>query len=304
MDNGTCSPQAPEYASFSLGEWTGLTLMRGACAGTPAAPPIEWKWLERLVSDRGTLPGLRILKTSETVDIFEVRLPRGLDQDPLRVICKQTNTRGVKDGLAGLVRPSAARRNFERAKALQSARIGTALPLAYLERKSPRASWLITEYLEGVVDLDAYVLTVLSRSSTAIRQDRRVAIISALVGLCRGLERAGLYHRDLKASNILLANVQLDPPRVFIVDLDGLNPTRPWRSAWKPMTRLAASLLQYSGVSSADYARFLREYLVADGQSSRAWRSHFHRLRKQAARYSQAAQNRKTKKLDGYAGDS
>jgi|CXWL01.1.fsa_nt_gi hypothetical protein len=305
-------PGLPRYAAISLGAgWNGVVLSSpcpsDVSGNVIVAPSVEqWReWLDLLVQDRRRLPGARVLKTSETVEVWETRLPRQCDADePLRVICKQTKLHGVRDAIAGCLRPSAARRNFEQAQVVQKAGIGTAVPLAWLECRSPRASWLITEFLDGVVDIDSHVLTVLSRAEVAGNRTHRNAVIGASVQVFRGLERAGLYHRDMKASNILLAPVgeQGKALRACIVDLDGLAAYRSWRSVWKPIVRLAASLLQYPTVNQTDYARFLREYLIAGGQDRFAWRTHFPRLRKQAARYAQAAQSRKSGKLDGYSG--
>ena len=41
-----------------------------------------------------------------------------------------------------------------------------------------------------------------------------------LAELFAGLHRAGLYHRDLKGSNILVLDWQARRPRFFLVDLD------------------------------------------------------------------------------------
>lgn len=264
----------------------------------------RWReWLEVLIRDHRKMPGLKVLKTSETVEVLEAQLPcENEDEKPLRVVCKQSKVRGVKDRMAAAFRGSAARRNFDRASMLQSRGICTATPLAYVERHSPCTSWLVTEFLDGLIDLDAYVLTVLSRGGA--ERSRRISIIRCVAGLFGRLKWAGLYHSDMKASNILLANTgdPTVPPQAYLVDLDGLAPLRPWRSAWKPVVRLAASLMQYPSVRGTDYARFLREYMVAAGQDGRAWRSHFQRLRKQAARYARAASSRKHNKLDGYSG--
>ncbi len=300
--------QEPLYLAVDVENWKGEVLVQPAGeAGLPIHPNLgkRWReWLSSLINHPHSLPGVRVLKTSKTVEVLEARLALRDNETPVRVICKQVKIRGAKDALAGLFRRSSARRNFERASRLQKAGIGTATPLAWLERRSPRTSWLITEFLDDVIDLDAYVLTVLSRSTAGTDRALRNAIVRSLVEMFRGLQWGGLYHRDMKASNVLLANAgsKDNPPRVCIVDLDGLSTHRPWRSYWKPIVRLAASLLQYPAVTRTDYARFLREYLMEFGADRRAWRTHFTRLRKQAARYSQAAHKRKSDKLDGFSG--
>ncbi len=298
----------PSYVPFNLRKWNGLVLIKsGPLAGKPIqfSTPEAWRtWLETLVTDSHRLPEAKVLKTSKTVEVLHAQLPLVSGNPPGRVICKQAKTITFKDLLLRFIRASAARRNFNMAQALQRHNIATALPLAFLENPTTGSSWLVTEFLEDVVDLDAYVLMVLSRSTPMMKRCRRNVIIASIANLFRSLERAGFYHRDMKASNILLAHTadSMAAPESCIVDLDGLEKRRPWRSAWKPIVRLAASLLQYPAVTRTDYIRFLREYSGASGQDRSTWRSHYHRLRKQAARYARAAQRRKSNKLDGFSG--
>lgn len=298
----------PFYLPLQLESWHGLVLIKSEPSANfrfEFASARPWRtWLDALVNDPQRLPEARVLKTSKSVEVLETRLPLAPGSPPLKVICKQSKSSGIKDSLLGFLRPSPARNNFEKAQYLKRHHVGTALPLAFLENRKAKSSWLITEFLEDVVDLDSYVLTRLSRSELLIERHRRNAIIASIANLFRGLEKAGLYHRDMKASNILLAHTSNPtlPRRCCIVDLDGLKKRRPWRSKWKPIVRLAASLLQYPAITATDYARFLRDYMTECIQDRSAWRTHFHRLRKQAARYAQAAHKRKSNKLDGFSG--
>jgi hypothetical protein len=214
------------------------------------------------------------------------------------VVAKRSHGRSFFDRL----QPSAARRNFERARRLRDAGIATAAPLACLERSSPPAAWLVTEFLDPVVDLDTLALTVLTRSNGGWSRHRRNGLIRKAAGLFCDLERAGLYHRDLKASNILVAPGEGDDSlKACIVDLDGLAWWWPWRSRWKPVTRLAASLLPYKSVTRGDHVRFLRAYLAARGDDPARGLDGVRRMRRKAARYARAARKRKSNKLDGYS---
>lgn len=296
-------PQPPHHAPMAFDGWTGRVLTvrcpSGVTNHTIEPPSAEaWRdWLGMLVSRGTAMAECKILKTSDSVHVIHTHLPGDGMSRGLAVVAKQSRSHSPLDSL----RPSPARRNFDRGLRLRAAGIATALPLAYLECRSPRGSWLITEYLDRVVDLDSFVLTILTRSDSSLTHAHRSAILKSIAALFRGLERAGLYHRDMKASNILLTLDSKDgAPRACIVDLDGLSPRRPWRSRWKPLTRLAASLLQYRVVNATDYTRFLKSYLAAGGEDDSQWRTDFQRMRKDAARYSQAAQKRKRNKLDRY----
>lgn len=295
--------QPPYHAPIAFDGWTGRVLTQ-RCPSNVTDNKIEapsaqtWReWLGMLVSRGTAMHGCKILKTSDSVHVIQTHLPGDGPSPGLAVVGKQSCSHSLLDTL----RPSPARRNFDRGLRLRAAGIATALPLAYLECRSPRGSWLITEYLDRVVDLDSFVLTILTRSDSSLTHARRSDFVKSIAALFRGLELAGLYHRDMKASNILLTlDSKGGAPRACIVDLDGLSPRRPWRSRWRPLTRLAASLFQYRMVNATDYARFLKSYLTAGGEDVSQWKTNFQRLRKEAARYSQAAQKRKRNKLDGY----
>ena len=222
--------------------------------------------LAQLVSNRESLPNYTVLKYSRTGEVFRAQLAVG--DRPLDVIGKQSRVyrRGWR-----MVLPFAQTRearNFDRALTLLRAGINTALPLAVLERRSPkREAWLITEFVPGLVDLDQVALGRLPQSEVARLRKIKNALIDAVVDLLEALERAGLVHRDFKASNILLKDwdSRSGPPSVWLVDLDGLQHVARWNTAkrWQPVVRLAASLLGYTSVTRTDYGRFLRAYLNA-----------------------------------------
>lgn len=291
---------APLYAKVGAADGSG-GLVRVETGSDLRKQTQQWlSWVETLTSKPYSLPGYRVLKTSEKVEVFEAHSPFAMLG---RVVCKQTKYRRDKDSLFGRLRSSPAKRNFHRAKALEAAGIGTPRPVGSIERWTPRASWFITEHLDGIVDLESYVLSVLPRIEQAKRHPTRTALIGALARLFRDLEQARLYHRDMKASNILIGQNKAPPrPMIFLVDLDGLGRRLPWRSRWKPIVRLGASLLDCQAVNQGDYARFLQAYLAARQEGRHLWRVHFRRLASQARAYAKAAQSRKAVKLDGYGG--
>ena len=145
---------------------------------------------------------------------------------------------------------------------------------------------------------------LLSQLEAPRQRQVKSALLAAVVDLCARLEADGLYHRDLKASNILLADwVGRDGPvRPYLVDLDGVLRRPRWRAArrWRPLVRLAASLADHVSITRTDYARFLKAYLAVSGERSEDWKPRFRSLGRQMDEYVRRARLRKTDKLDGF----
>lgn len=269
-------------------------------------PSVEvWRtWLTQLVADYTALTGYSTLKYSRNGEVFRACLPMR-QSEPLDVVCRFNRT--GDQGISILGRPSRAARSLGRALRLLEVGIETAVPLAWIERKShPRQSWLVTEYVADLVDLDQIVLSLLPQQDRRSSHKLKVGISEALVELVVRLEDAGLYHRDLKASNILFTHWdgRGGTARPMIVDLDGLHRLQWWnrRRQWQPLIRLAASLMDYSALTHTDFARFLHRYLRRVDTSSMEWKAHFRRLADRASEYAERSQLRKSHKLDGFTG--
>jgi len=263
-----------------------------------------WRlWLNQLVADPALLPGYSALKYSKNGEVFRARFGEGPDQ-PLDVVCRFSRSDGR--GASIFKRPSRALRNLRRAVRLLHVGVDTAIPLARIERTSPPGSWLVTEFVADVVDLDQIVLTLLSHLDRRALHKVKAALSEALVELFTRLDDARLYHRDLKASNILFTHWdgRQGPPRTMLVDLDGLHQRRWWnaRRRWQPLVRVAASVRDYPALCRTDFARFLHRYLSRVGIPTAEWKAHYRRLARDATAYAQRSQHRKSHKLDGFTG--
>lgn len=125
------------------------------------------------------------------------------------VVVKESPARGAARALADLVRGSAARRAWRGGHGLLARHIGTAQPLAFLERRLagvPLESLVVLEDLRPAEPADT------CRSLDA------EAVVDACGRLAIALHRRAIDHGDLKASHIYLEPGQ--PPRVL--DLDGV----------------------------------------------------------------------------------
>ena len=305
------------------GGWSGQVLTGRFGPASPGRSPTElpgvkpWQaWLTQLTGDPSSLPDYTVLKYSPGSGVFRARL--ACADKSIHVIAKRSGALTSFQRLMGVWRTARARRDFEQAFTLIRAEIDTALPLAWIERRRPkRESWLVTQFVPDLVDLDQVALTLLARLETKRARAVKDGITTALVELLDRFDRHRLHHRDLKASNILLQawDGTVGPVRAWVVDLDGLQRPRIRATSrrWKRLTRLAASLLGYTTVTRTDYFRFLQAYV--DRRASRSdasnrpgpTRNHcralFRKLASRSARYVRRARRRKAHKLDGYTGD-
>ncbi len=294
--------------------WRGevLTDLHGAApiAATDLPRVDEWSEpLGTLIGDPERMPGCEFLKHAKTTQVLRATLE--FSGTSMRVICKRTSPGGTARRLAARLTGSRARRNRARAMSLLRAGVGTALPLAIVERGGSSAcEWLISEEIPDTVDLDQVALTLLPGLSLAQRHAAKVGLTPLLVDLFARLEANGLRHRDLKASNFLITNWDGGAggePAVWIVDLDGLRTNRlPIRGASagtrKGITRLAASLLDYDSITRADYGRFLISLLDRTGVGRGEWKQQFRAIAMASRQYANASSARKGHKLDGFAG--
>lgn len=270
--------------------------------------PSPGKWhafFAHLTADPTALPGYVSLKYSTRGEVFRARFesPDGA----LDLIVKRTRARGMRRRLAHALRPSRERRNFNRALMLLEAGISTGVPMAVLGRGwLRREAWLIAEFVPDLVDLDQVVLRLLPQLAPHRTHQVKVAVIEVIVDLLERMNSHNLSHRDLKASNIMLRNMNgTGTPTAWLVDLDGLHRRRSGSSSrqWQTLVRLAASLLSYASVTRTDYARFLKTYLARRGEPTTSWREIFDELSRRATDYVRRARGRKARKLDGYTGD-
>jgi len=264
----------------------------------------EWpRLLEPVLADPSVLLGYEVLKFSSGGEVFRARLGSGNHE--IDVICKRHRLAGLRRRLGASLGLRPLRLEFERCVALLRAGIDTALPLALIRRTSGRQEeWQLHEFVADGVDLDHFLLSLLPRLDT--RQSRSVknGILTSLVTLFGRMYEHGLHHRDLKASNIMLVNWEnpAEAVRICLVDLDGLKRRR-WRRGdwhWKPVVRLAASVLSYRAITRSDYCRFLKAYVTRTGQTQSTWKRYYRLVARKAAGYVRRSFRRKKERIDGY----
>lgn len=183
--------------------------------------------------------------------------------EPRRVAVKRLRPKTWWKALVGLLRNGRAPEAWYRGHALLARGIPTARPLVVYEpRQSHRgAGFLITEWLDGALDVHLYAWD-LARRTEAQRRRRTRQSAEALGRVVGYLHDQGFTHRDLKANNLLIRE-RPDGVEAFLIDLDGLRQRgRPDRAACtKNLTRLALSAEMHPWLSRTDRLRFLRAYL-------------------------------------------
>lgn len=252
--------------------------------------------IERLLACPEGAEGRVDFKVSSTVAVFGCRF--GAGEKAIDVVCKQSKASGWRGRMARIFRGSRERRNWERAVRLVQDEISTAKPVAYLERGWwRREGWLITERIDGVVDLDRVLGGLVVGVERARRRAAMDGVVGAVATLFESFVAKGWRHRDFKASNVLLTNWDNSKTcRAWVVDLDGLEKVGAVSSAdeRRMVVRLAASLSQAAGLSRTDRGRFLKR--VCDGD----WKSVWREVQTAVAVYNAKARGRKRGKIDAF----
>ncbi len=187
---------------------------------------------------------------------------------------KWNHPRGLRRGVAERLRGSRAERAERGARALVRAGLAHPPTLAFAERRRHARvceSFLVTEFLADAVPLPA-IMPVLRRD-----RRRRRAVARSLGATIGRLHAAGLDHRDLKHSNLLLR-----PDDSFVLlDLDSLIPPRApsQRARARSLGQLEAYAADlYPWLSRSDRARFFSAYLAETPE----WRGRRRELMKAA----------------------
>lgn len=171
--------------------------------------------------------GLEVLK-----DVRPVRVVRFGD-----VCLKYYMSRGVKDILKRWCGMSKGKRSFQWALALVSRSIPTPEPVCYLDGQGGD-SFYVTRFVPHAHNLVVY----LEKESATQRQK----CLNALVLFLNRVFCHGVYHLDLKGSNILVKGIgeQLE---FFLTDTDAMVITRKGarRPLYKSLLRITRTLVAY-----------------------------------------------------------
>jgi len=176
------------------------------------------------------LPDLFRQKECKTIKaekkIMVVLLPLEIGGKIKSVYVKQHNALSLGHRLASVLYPSAAMRSLSGAAALLQRGYATAPPVAAVEYR--RCSVLIkslyvSEEIAGAKTVDTFWRDELRALRGAAGYVKRRVVLRRLARLFKSLHENGIYHNDLKASNILVVDRGAVTEVVFsLIDLQGL----------------------------------------------------------------------------------
>lgn len=207
---------ADEFCSFTSLDvrWQMLRAWRGSLVGPSGLPLDVWQREGRV----------RVVKDGAHRTVYRVELPQGA------VFIKHYRCPAWWDPLRNLWRASASRREFNKAIELQRRGIATIRPLALGEqfvRGGVQENFLITAAELQTVALNEFVERLANRPRDEAELIR-LRLAEALATLCAQLHRAGVYHDDLHAGNILVRSdscrtgQRSERPELRVLDLPGI----------------------------------------------------------------------------------
>jgi tRNA A-37 threonylcarbamoyl transferase component Bud32 len=201
----------------------------------------------------------RIIKHGPHRTVYRVGL------SGLSFYLKHNRLPNVRAWLRGLIRPSKARMEYDRALAIASRGVPTFTPLALGETSGwgPGESGLITLALDGTEALNQFLQTKLHTLEPMRRIRLRQRVACALGGLLARMHDAGVRHNDLHAGNILIRLSADDWPSLYLIDLHGVHLGRPldWRTSRDNLTVLNRWFILFA--QRSDRLRFWRAYCRA-----------------------------------------
>ena len=219
----------------------------------------DWRGIFENPDDLMSLPGAKTIKDSPTTNAVVVSVEVGGATRSLHV--KKLKRRGLLFTLKYLFQRSRARRLFVRHLALIERGVPTLRPVAALsERWGPflKRSYLITEQLDALPFFTLWEKEIYPEGNLPARRRTVMLAVAKLIAL---MHRAGVFHRDLKSSNILVKTAG-EP---VIADLDGAKTARSlsYGQRVRDLARLSTSLVPLANM--ADRHVFLKTYIAELG---------------------------------------
>jgi serine/threonine protein kinase len=133
-----------------------------------------------------------------------------------------------------------------------------------------RDSFLFMEDLTDCPGIDRYVKAAFSEKTGDDRHGEKRSFIAAFAVAMRSLHDRGLFHKDLKAANILVEKTGDLSWKFHLIDMDGVSfrkgPLQPQKRILNLIQINASIPLQ---ISSTDRLRFMLKYRSEKGLSER-----------------------------------
>jgi len=245
--------------------------------------------LMQLLQDPGqafSAPGRRMIKNSNTTS--SCILPTMIADATAGIFIKRYNYQSALYALKYLVRTSRGKRTWKAAHALLARGVPTPEPVAYGERRRARMlreSFFVTRALAHAIPLSALFPEAGPGARDRYPVDK-ADIIRRTALLVRMMHERGIWHRDLKAGNILAEPMPGSGMQLYLTDLDGIRVKNTVRPAGRirDLARLHRSLITSPALSVRDRHCFMQWYLGAGNRGDKNLRSYWEAIRRETTK--------------------
>ena len=195
------------------------------------------------------------------------------------ILLKRFRPRNLAKAITDYFRPDRSRKATRNGQTLLACGVPTAQPLWTAgPRKIPgcliaRETYLATKWLPGTENLHLWLQRLLKLGTPLAERLHRVRACAEQAGQILGrMHAAGISHRDLKATNLLIHDPKTDStlktkaglPDLWLIDMDGVRIGTPASLSHQrraaDLGRLAVSVEAYPWITNSIRAVFLRAY--------------------------------------------
>jgi tRNA A-37 threonylcarbamoyl transferase component Bud32 len=273
-----CTKRNKYFASFSS------PACRGLLSRAFSSPE-----LMQLLQDPGqafSAPGRRMIKNSNTTS--SCILPTMIADATAGIFIKRYNYQSSLYALKHLVRNSRGKRTWKAAHTLLARGVPTPEPVAYGEKRRARMlleSFFVTRAIAHAIPLSTLFPEAGRRARDGHPVDR-ADLIRRTALLVRMMHERGIWHRDLKAGNILAEPMPGSGMQLYLTDLDGIRVKDTVRHVERirDLARLNRSLITSPALSVRDRHCFLQWYLGTGRQGDAALRAYWEEIRRETAK--------------------
>lgn len=233
-----------------------------ATADTAARWEFDPAWAEvvaelrhRTPDDWGTLPGAAVVKSGPHRVVYRI------DRPQRSVFVKHYRAADWRARVRSLFRASAARREWRKSVEMARRGVPTIHAIAWGESRQAGIAtdnYFASEAIANAIALDAWLGNVSPHLPSCERARVRRKIVERLADLTARAHRAGVWHDDFHAGNVLLAG-----ERLYLIDVPGVQLSRgplSWRRTRASLAMLCSGLLGQA--TRSERWQFWRCYLA------------------------------------------